>query len=141
MSEFIPPFKERETEELIEIAYSKNGDWQEEAVDQAKNELKKRKVSIEYQNDKIKEWKEIKNKIEAEYQIQLEVNATKSYVIVEMVLIFIFSPFILSGRFRSIAGMPLSVLKRENFKLKYNQRLYTLISGIIFWIILYKIFI
>ncbi len=47
ITEFNPPIKDRETEELIGIAHSNQDFWQQEAIDQAKIELEKRNISKE----------------------------------------------------------------------------------------------
>ncbi|WP_194766311.1 hypothetical protein [Tamlana sp. I1] len=57
MSEYNPPISERETLELIEIANCNDENiWQREATLQAKNELVKRDISQEEQNQVIEKW-------------------------------------------------------------------------------------
>jgi hypothetical protein len=124
---------------LIGIAHSKDDSWQEEAIKQAKEELKKRGISEEEQGKKVKKWeKEIENQ-EKEYQKQLEKNAIETYRTIDLIAIFILSPFILLGKFRITIGMTLSELKEGNYKIKYKQRLISLIGGLIFYVALIKI--
>ncbi len=61
---FTPPISDRETEELILIANNTTNAWQEDAIRQAKEELKKRDISndeqIKYCNNRKhikKNWK------------------------------------------------------------------------------------
>ncbi|WP_143741223.1 hypothetical protein [Pontibacter ramchanderi] len=58
---FEPPISERNTDELIQIANFPD-DWNPMAVEQAKNELMVRNVSLEYQNKKVSVWKRYKEK-------------------------------------------------------------------------------
>jgi len=138
MTDFIPPLKNRETDELIEIALLNCDSWQSEAVNQAKVELLKRGITEEQQKEIIIKWDSYKSKKEAEYKKQLEINATKSYSLWEMFGIFILAPLILVRKFDISIGYSLSVLKEENYKIKYRQRLILLVSGILFWILLFR---
>jgi hypothetical protein len=54
--DFYPPFEERDTDFLIVLANSEDDFWQLEAIDLAKKELARRKISIEEQKEKIKSW-------------------------------------------------------------------------------------
>ena len=63
MTEFTPSISSRETEELIEIKYYPEGNWNAEAISQAKSELIKRKVSQKEQNEILNKWDEQFNEI------------------------------------------------------------------------------
>lgn len=139
ITEFKPPINDRDTDELIAIANSKNDSWQEEAKRQAKEELIKRGVSEEQQAIEVNKWEKEIEKIDKEYQIQLEKNELESYRAIDMVVIFLLSPVIFLGKFEISLGKSLSELKAGNYKIKYRQRLVSLIGGVLFWIALIKI--
>lgn len=64
---------------------------------------------------------------------QLERNQFESYSLFEKLKIFLFGPYNLFKFFDS----GLIDLKRENYKIKFRQRLILIISGTIFWILLF----
>ncbi len=132
MTEFYPPIETRETLELIAIANGTLDDWQQEAIDQAKVELKNRGITEDYQKRFIDKWIEERKESEITYQKQLELNKTASYSNSEMICILLLAPFILMGKWTF--GLSLSELKRENYSKKIKQRLLLLIGGIGFWI-------
>lgn len=70
--EFNPPFEERETDELIVLANSKEDYWQPEAIELAKFELSRRNVSIEEQHEKMKKWAEEFDELEKGLQIHFD---------------------------------------------------------------------
>jgi hypothetical protein len=132
MTEFNPPIETRETLELIAIANGTLDEWQQEAIDKAKDELKNRGISDEYQKKVVDKWiKEIKQS-EIAYQSQLDQNKTESYSTLDMIYIFLVAPFLLVGKWT--VGLSLRELKRENYSKKIRQRLLLLIGGIGFWI-------
>jgi hypothetical protein len=139
MEEYTPLIKDRDDDELIEIYLSGKGDWQEDALEQAKSELFKRGFTIDSLRQISLDNKNYCENEEKKRQEKLDKNATESYSIIKMICIFFASPIILSGRFRSIFGMSCSDLKRENYKIKFSQRLLLLIFGGLFWIILFNI--
>ena len=67
--QFHPPFEERETDELIVLANSKEDYWHPEAIELAKMELIRRNVSVEEQNEKIKKWAEEFDELEKGLQV------------------------------------------------------------------------
>jgi hypothetical protein len=133
VTDFIPPISNRDTEELIAIAYGTTDDWQQTAIDQAKEELKKRKVTKEEQNRILDNWKKDAEIFELAHQKQLEQNKTEGYTLGKMFYIFFVAPFILAGRWT--VDLSLSELKIENYKRKFKQRLFLLLGGTIFWIL------
>ena len=128
MTEFNPPFSERETEELIEIAHSSTDHWQEEAISQAKKELVKRNITQKEQNQVIKNWNE-ESKVDFKKEIEkLERNKTESYTAWEMISIFIFGPLSFFRRYDDVF-----TLRKENYFLKFKQRIVILTLGFICW--------
>lgn len=132
--EFNPPIRERENLELIAIAYSNTDYWQQEAIDQAKKELNNRGITEEYQLKVIKRWEEAEEKERLLYQEQLNRNSTEKYTLGEMLYITFLSPLILTGKIYSSSRLTLTELHRENFKIKFKQRLVLLILGVGLWI-------
>ncbi len=88
---YTPPISDRETEELILIANNTTNAWQEDAIRQAKEELKKRDISNDEQNKVLQQ--------SETYQKELEEDALNntyiSYSTGKMLLIFIGSPLLL----------------------------------------------
>ena len=134
MTEFNPPIEERETLELIAIANGTLDEWQQDAINQAKDELRNRGITENYQKRVIEKWIEERNRLEIAYQKQLELNVTESYLTWEMIYILIVAPLILMGKWT--VGLSLRELKRENYLKKFKQRLLLLIGGIAFWILI-----
>jgi len=138
MTEFFPPMSERETEELIEIAHSTEGEYQDEAVNQATAELSRRGVSKKQQQKVVNTWKEIDAKNQLEESERLQKNEHIGYSVLQMFFIFFSSPMIVT---RGIGDMSLSELKRENYKKRFRQRLFLLIMGVLFWISVLTIYL
>ncbi|MEW7281204.1 hypothetical protein ABW636_21625 [Aquimarina sp. 2201CG1-2-11] len=134
MTEFIPPISERKTKELIEIIYLGKDHWNEEAIRQSKQELKKRNVSEKEQEEIIIKWEKEAEEYFVELEHTLEENQFESYSKLRMLYIFAVAPFILSGKWR--VGKDLFELRSENFKLKFRQRIILLLTGTLFWTVL-----
>lgn len=132
MTEFNPPIDTRETLDLIAIANGIIDEWQQTAIEQAKDELKKRGISEEYQKKIVDKWIQEEKRLEIEYQKQLEQNKTEGYSILDMIYVFLVAPFILIGKWT--VGLSLSELKRENYLKKIKQRLFLLLGGVAFWV-------
>ncbi len=122
----------------MEIAISKQGEWQVDIVNQAKKELLKRGVSIEEIEETKEKYEDFLKREELNRQKQLKENEEISYKTGEMILIVLITPFILLGKSYNLTGLSLGELKEENFKLKYNQRLFSLIIGLILWMVLIR---
>lgn len=133
MKEYNPPISNRDTEELIAIANGTTDDWQQDAINQAIDELKKRNVTKEQQNKILEQWKKEEEKLELAYQKQLEQNETEGYSTGKMVYIFLVAPLILAGRWT--VDLSLRELKRENYQKKFKQRFLLLLGGTTFWIL------
>lgn len=128
MSKFYPPISERETEELIRIAHSTTEYWQLEAINQAQNELVKRKVTQNEQKEILEKWEKEAVSYFKKIDEQLEKNKTESYTIWEMISIFIFGPLNFFRRYDDVF-----ILRKENFYLKFKQRIIILTLGFITW--------
>lgn len=133
--QFIPPLEQRETEELIGIANCDNDDWQPEAKIQAKIVLEKREISEEFQREVLQRWENENREFLELQEIQFQKNEISEYKKFELVLIFLFSPFILLGKFHY--DMSISDLKQQHFKKKSDQRLILLIAGLSFYILFF----
>lgn len=131
MIEYKPPIFSRETDELISIAHDQYEDWQQSAIDQAKEELKKRGVSMEYQQQVIASWNEFEKKMENDHQEKLITNKNESYSINEMVIILLMGSGILVGKWSY--GLSVFELKRENYMKKLYQRIFLLIGSVFVW--------
>jgi len=141
MTEFKPPISERDTEDLIEIAHSTTDDWSQEAITQAKKELRIRKISDLEQSKVIEKWrteyKEYLLELKKEENIRLKSNETESYKIHQMILLFIFGPIIfMKPQWYNYDS--LFDLKRENFNLKFKQRIIILSLSFICWFLYIK---
>lgn len=134
MTEFNPAIEVRETLELIAIANGTLDEWQQDAIDQAKDELRNRGITENYQKKVIDKWIEERNQLEIAHQKQLELNKTESYLTWEMIYILIVAPLILLGKWT--VGLSLRQLKSENYLKKFKQRLLLLLGGIGFWILI-----
>ena len=131
MINFIPPIDERDTDELIHLAHSNAEFCQQEAIDQAREELIKRNISQEYQQKILTDWENEIKDYEARRQIELKNIEPVKYSITNQVIIFLASPLILLGKVDY--DMSISELKEENFKEKVKQRKAALIGGMIFY--------
>jgi hypothetical protein len=137
LSQFNPPIQHKETDELIRIVNDPFDEWQEEARQQAENELDKRNVSKEYRQKLISDWNQDLRKANLARQQQLEKNATEGYSVFLMIYILLAAPLILLGKLR--IGLSIWELKDENFRKKLRQRVLLLIGGILFWIFIISI--
>ncbi len=139
MKQYKPPISSRGTEELIAIANGTTEDWQQDAIDQAKDELRRRNITREQQMVVLDKWKEEDEKVALDYQKQLEQNESEGYNVFKMMYIFLVAPFIILGRWN--VGPSLWELKRENYKRKFKQRLFLIICGTLFWIMYFMVMI
>lgn len=127
MINYNPPIKERETEVLVYIAHCLYDNWYEDAVEQAKEELCKRNISIKAQNKIIEKLKKEHDEYEKEMQEMLQINESKKYSLLQLIWIFIISPLILLGKIDY--DMSVSELNKEHYFIKSKQRKTTLIIG------------
>ncbi len=132
MTQFNPPISQREKEELIQIAYSSTDQWQQEAINQAKQELIKRNVTPAQQQILIDKWSKEADEYFKEETTRLEKNKTESYEVWEMAILFIFGPILFLRPF-IFNSHSLFTLKSENYFLKFKQRLIILALSFISW--------
>ncbi len=133
---YIPPFEERETEELIAIANCNTDDWQKDAILQAQAELKRRNISKEYQQEIIREWQDNYDEFLRLREIEFQKNENEKYSISQCVIIFFLAPFILLGKIHF--DLSVNDLKNQNYKVKARQRVTLLTtSAITFSLIIY----
>ncbi|SEA75478.1 hypothetical protein [Psychroflexus halocasei] len=130
MTEFNPPISERETEELIEIAHSSTEHWKLDAINQAKKELIRRNVTQKEQNEVIEKWKKEADEYFKNEADRLEKNKTESYSTWEMILIFIIGSLKFFRWYDDVF-----TLRKENYYLKFKQRIIILTLGFISWFI------
>ena len=136
-TKFYPPIEERDTEELIGMAHCKTDYWQDEAKEQAKIELIKRDVPMEYQIRLVKKWNAEIERLEQEWEKQLKENESKKYTLIQQFIIIVISPLILLGKIDY--DMSITDLKEENFKIKVKQRQFALITGLILYIMTFYV--
>jgi hypothetical protein len=128
MSEYYPKISERKTDELIEIANSSTQDWQQEAINQAKSELIERNITEKQQDDFFERKADEVNNYFKNIELKRKANESEKYNIFEMIFILIISPFIIIRDWRILYQ-----LKKENYTLKFKQRLILLCVGMIIW--------
>jgi magnesium-transporting ATPase (P-type) len=128
MSEYYPKISERQTDELIVIANSTTKVWKQDAINQAKSELKKRNITEKQQDDYFEKILEEINNEKENIERKRKSNELEKYNIFEMLFIVIVSPFILLRQWRVFYE-----LKQENYTLKFKQRIFLLTLGMIIW--------
>jgi hypothetical protein len=99
MKKYKPQISSRSTKEFIEIVHL--GGWQPEAIRQAKIELDVREVSISNQEKYLKDLENQMYDQFLEIELKFENNKNESYKTWEIILIFIFGPYLLTNRFHS----------------------------------------
>jgi hypothetical protein len=90
----------KETDDLILIANGSTTDWQQNAIDLAKEELQKRGVAKEYEKRVVDQWKAQLHRQEIAYQQKLQRNETGGYSTGMMLYIFVVALLILAGKWR-----------------------------------------
>jgi len=133
MTIYSPPIESRSTEELLSMKYGSTDYWQQDAIDLAKAELNKRKISIAEEQKFVERKAKLIETGKIADQKRLDKNAIESYDKSLLILIFLISPFIFLGR---NGYHELLRLKNGNYQIKYKQRLTALIGGIGLWILI-----
>lgn len=128
MPEYYPKITEKQTDELIVIANSSTKVWKQDAINQAKSELKKRNVTEKQQDDYFEKILEEINNENKNIEQKRKLNEFEKYNILEMIFIVIVSPFIILKQWRVLYE-----LKQENYRLKFRQRIILLTLGMIIW--------
>ena len=122
--EFTPPIAQQATDELVRIANYPNK-WNPVAVEQAKQALLFRNVSVDYQQKKTKIWNQFyKRKKEATSQSRGEVSYSWLEVILDL-------PEFLVGVVFDWN------LKKDGYTRKHKQRKYILSALVVFIVVLY----
>jgi hypothetical protein len=132
---FNPPVEELESYDLIVLIEQGTEMYQQEYIDQAKAELKKRNVSDEERQHVINQYL-LDHHINLHRQNELEnlnkeENGKQGYTLGEMVIVVLLTPLILVGKMHY--DKPLSLLWSYNYKRKFWQRVLCFFAGIGFW--------
>ncbi len=130
---FDPPIENRSDRQLIIMAFGNPEDWQPEAVVLAKQILDNRGIDLDYRKSVILDFQSKVNQQKELLKRKLALNEIEKYHPFEQVLIFFFSILIITKIIPF--GSTLSQLKEENYKLKYKQRLISLLLGALTWIV------
>lgn len=125
--EFYPKISKRTTEELILIANSTTKQWQKEAIQQAIEELQKRNISEQEQDDFLSKKIQLIDKYYADLELKKSTNALEKYKFHEIVFIILLAPFLI-GRWSVFYN-----LKSQNYLIKYKQRIILILIGMILW--------
>jgi hypothetical protein len=88
------------------------------------NQINERFKNLKSEDDELKAFKKA-------WEKQKERNQFEKYSFIEKLKIFLFGPYELFKFFSS----GLTDLKKENYKIKFRQRLVLLIAGTFFWIV------
>jgi hypothetical protein len=132
MKEFHPPIHTRDTEELVAMTHGNTHRWQQEAIDQARTELYKRGVGEQEQQEILEKLRAEEARKEAALREQRAGNRLISYKPREMFVLIVSMPLVFLLRRRS--GDSLADLWRENYRMKFWQRLVLMVIGIGLWI-------
>lgn len=141
MKEFNPPIESRPDDELILISLSNPGDWENEAVEKARNELRKRNLSEEEQ---VQRKKELELNELKEFDISIEgFDNDESKEILDLInsrktndIGFLF--YLLNFIFPIPSIFYNWSLKREGLITIYKKRNISLAFGFIFWFLLIR---
>lgn len=133
---------EHSEQALVDIIETGPGQYQQEYIDQAKAELRRRKLSEEetvrlineyYSSSYIPQYRQ-----EQQDKERRKSNRFVDYTLAEMALIVLAAPFILMGRYvRTKDSLP--SLWEENFRRKFWQRMLCLILGVAVWYFILKL--
>ena len=122
--EFNPPIENRETDELILISKNSNDDYQARAIELAKKELTRRRIS---QNQIDRRFEELSQEEEKIVHQKLSEMAAEDYSLFEKLLIIIFWPKeILRDWY----------LRKEGYATKASNRIKLILIGIALYLIL-----
>lgn len=136
------------TDELLMMANNVTEEYSEEEVRLAKKELYKRGINDELIADIVKEEEEAFMKRldaaaraeQARIDKRNEKNRNISYQWWELLILFVFAPFICAGDVIYLIIFPeVETVERRKYDLKFKQRLIALIAGDIVWVLAYWI--
>jgi hypothetical protein len=127
MKQFNPPIAERNTNELIIIALDERGEWHPDAMDQAKAELKRRRISYEEKISVSTQYNDQRVKLEADFIEQKKNESLSAWEIVHSLHNILLFPWIYFT-YRSF--------KADGYEQKAEQMLLFLkISGVLILLI------
>jgi len=124
MTQYNPPIETRETDELILIIKSSTDEWQQTAIDIAKEELKKRGLSQTQINSRYTELAKDFNEL---IETELKNASEEDYSVFEKIWMILFWPRELFHGW---------YLKRDGYTLKAKRRIQLILTGLIFYIIM-----
>jgi hypothetical protein len=124
MTQYNPPIETRETDELILIIKSSTDEWQQTAIDIAKEELKKRGLSQTQINARYTELEKDFNEL---IETELKNASEEDYSVFEKIWMILFWPRELFHGWH---------LKRDGYTLKAKRRIQLILTGLIFYIII-----
>ncbi len=124
MIQYNPPIETRDTDELILISRSRDDEWQQVAVDIAKEELKKRGLS---QNQIDSRYAKLEKEYNEQIEKELKNISEEDYSVFEKIWMILFWPRELFHSW---------FLKREGYTLKAKRRIQLILIGLIFYVII-----
>jgi hypothetical protein len=124
MTHYDPPIETRDTDDLILISKSSTDEWQQAAIEIAKQELIKRGLD---QTQIDLRYKELENEFNEQIETELKIASEEDYSIVEKIWIILFWPRELFHDW---------YLKREGYTLKAKRRIQLIFTGLIVYLII-----
>lgn len=124
MTQYNPPIETRDTDELILISKSSTDEWQQTAIDIAKEELKMRGLSQTQINTRYTELEKDFNEL---IETELKNASEEDYSVFEKIWMILFWPRELFHGW---------YLKRDGYTLKAKRRSQLILTGLIFYVIM-----
>lgn len=124
MTHYNPPIETRDTDDLIIISKSSTDEWQQAAIDIAKDELIKRGLT---QTKIDSRYSELENEFNEQIETELKIASEEDYSIFEKIWIILFWPRELFHDW---------YLKRDGYTLKAKRRIQLILTGLIFYVII-----
>lgn len=124
MTHYNPPIETRDTDDLIIISKSSTDEWQQAAIDIAKDELIKRGLT---QTKIDSRYSELEYEFNEQIETELKIASEEDYSIFEKIWIILFWPRELFHDW---------YLKRDGYTLKAKRRIQLILTGLIFYVII-----
>lgn len=124
MTHYNPPIETRDTDDLIIISKSSTDEWQQAAIDIAKDELIKRGLT---QTRIDSRYSELEYEFNEQIETELKIASEEDYSIFEKIWIILFWPRELFHDW---------YLKRDGYTLKAKRRIQLILTGLIFYVII-----
>lgn len=124
MTQYNPPIEARDTDELILISKSSTDEWQQTAIDIAKEELKKRGLSQTQIDSRYTGLEKDFNEL---IETELKNASEEDYSVFEKIWMILFWPRELFHGW---------YLKRDGYTLKAKRRIQLILTGLIFYVIM-----